>query len=167
MKEFKHKIAIIILTVMLLVQYSDLQYFYGNERTGTRNISKWHSQLSSSDWSALGDRYEHIIFLSYQNFLTHESWSILDFASNNNMTVNDSYLARKDLYSIDVFKAEERARVLDSEINSETIYIISSLQERDFHAVDGLSLYLIDDIIIGLKGTFDFEDESVVFLTIP
>jgi hypothetical protein len=162
---FGRNVAVIILSVLLIVQYADLRNFihFKGERFDTRVT--WESQLNASEWEELGEHFDHIVFL-FEVPGIPMVFIMGDYALNFNMTVNGFYISRYDQDAVYNFRAEERDRVLSEIIDINTVYILGNELQPAYALVDGLSIYLIDDFFIGIRSNFTFRDSVMTPLRV-
>lgn len=157
-REYKVKIAIIVLSILLVLQFSDLKNAFENKGGNFVNKTAWLSELPSNDWNKIPGQYKHFMFLNDYIKL----YSIATIAIKNKMTINDFEVARKNYEEIDSYKNAEKKHIFNGSIREDTIYILNS--EFQYYYVDGLKVYVIDGMAIGLKNEFAFQDENVKHL---
>jgi hypothetical protein len=150
-KEYKPKNALIILLMLTVIQYCDLKDFFTDKGNRFKQKTTWQTELSSGNWNTLAVKYRHVFFF-YRDVAKQEGrlYSFLDMAVRHKLTVNDSYLARKNSIQIEDNKNEEKARIYKGEADGDTIYVFETPGDAA-PFVDYLHLYLLDGIAIGLK----------------
>ncbi|MDR2864490.1 MAG: DUF6311 domain-containing protein [Spirochaetaceae bacterium] len=151
-KEYCSKTAIVILVVLFVIQYRDLHDYFKMKGSGFKNKTEWQNELRSNAWAKLAPQYRYIFFL--QDTKT-KLYSFHDIALKHGMAVNDSYLARKNLRQIEQYKEDEKVRIHSGDARGDTIYVFSTTEEAALFAKN-LHLYIIDNVIIGLKEKQDY-----------
>jgi hypothetical protein len=152
-KEYKPRNALVVLLMLAVIQYCDLKDFFTDKGNRFKQKTTWQTELSSGDWNTLAAKYRHIFFFDGE-FEKQEKhgrlYSFLDMAIRHKLTVNDSYLARKNSVQIEGNKNDEKARIYKGEADGDTIYVFETPGDAAPFA-DYLHLYLLDGIAVGLK----------------
>jgi hypothetical protein len=146
-KTYHTKIGMLVLVILLAVQYSDLQGFFLYKHNLYKEKSEWQTGLPNAAWNNLAQSYRHIFFFFHPEM--PKVYFFLDLAIKNNLTTNDSYLARKNATQIEQNKQEEERRILMGQADAETIYVFETDESAAYSAY--LDMYLIDGFFIGLK----------------
>jgi hypothetical protein len=150
---YKVKTATFLLFFLLLIQYMDLRAYFFDKGNRYKRKTEWQAQLSSIQWSDLAKNHRHICFMQgifYEQDGFEKLYLLMNFAAIYNLTINDSYLARKNFIDIGRYKKEEGVRIRNGEARDDTIYVFETLEESDSYAAY-LHIYQIDNVIIGLK----------------
>ncbi|GHV50138.1 hypothetical protein FACS1894216_01800 [Synergistales bacterium] len=150
MKKCGKKAGLVILAVLLVIQYQDLSPYIRGKGAGFAAKVEWHTNLLSPAWDRLGRDYKHIFYLSGLVNMN----PLLKFASDNDMTVNDTYLARKDAVAIYGNIKEELQKIADGNSNPDTIYVFS--ESLGALSADNMHIYVIDGLTIGLRDKPDY-----------
>jgi len=160
-KEYKVNISIIVLSVLLLIQYSDLSGFMDRRGVEVKYGAYLHSVLESSAWDELAEHHERIVYL---NTVTHGGariYSIAELAADNRLTLSDFPVARKDWDAITVQRDGEMERIVNGQAAGDTIYLFENVHKYKLFFLNVLVLYEIDDFIVGLKNEFEFSDKNI------
>jgi hypothetical protein len=145
-KELKWKSAFPLVCILLLIQYGDLRNYFGAKGEMYRKRVEYNPPLSSYPWQAVAGGRSHLFFTGK----TVRLYPILDFAVRNRLTVNDSYLARKNAALIERYKSEELERILNNRAREDTVYIFETLSEARKYA-GYLSIIPADGVFLGIK----------------
>jgi len=164
-KEYSTKASVIILSILVLIQYSDITGWL--DRRGGEFGSRYqlNAELPSSAWNELAKQYNRFFFLDNVREADSVLYSFGNIAVNNQMILNDFYLARKDRDMINTYKSEELNRILNGEAADDTVYLLGDSNKFRYFLANNLNLYIIDDQIIGLKNEFSFSDSSIRILS--
>ena len=171
-KRFSVKVSTIILAVLLLIQWVDLQPGFEKKGNFTKTKHTWNSELVSPVWEMLGKDYNRIYFTDLINlYFTPKYHSYLDLAVNNKMTVIQNSIIRgnDEAAAIHEKKLNEAEHILIYGPENDTIYIIKSL-ELLLKLIDSkLNFYVIDNEIIGISSKreylFEYEEVSEQFIS--
>jgi hypothetical protein len=152
MRVYKVKVGTFLLFFLLLIQYMDLRAYFSDKGSRYKQRIEWQTNLPSTQWNDLAKNHRHICFMQGTFFeQSYEKlYSLMYISAVYNLTINDSYLARKNTFEIDGYKKAEGIRIRNGEARNDTIYVFETLEEADFYAAY-LHIYQIDDVIIGLK----------------
>jgi len=161
-KEYKLKTAVIILSILLLVQYSDITGLIDERSEIAKGKYKEDSFLHRATWNELAARHERFFFIEFDFLAEPLHYSIADVAVSNEMTINDFYLARKDTFLIRDHKNEELTRILNGYADDGAVYIFSGTSKFKYLISEELFLYTIDDLIVGLSDDFGFSDPGIL-----
>jgi hypothetical protein len=145
-KLFVKKTAFVLLCIFAVFQYIDLSGFFTSKGSSFQNKTEWQNELSSSEWNSIIIRKKHIVFVEGT---TDKLYSFLDLAIKNKLTINDSYLARKNTAQIENNKTTEITLIHDGKANKDTIYIFET---KDFanKFISYLQICEINGVIIGV-----------------
>ena len=160
------KKSVVFLCVLVLIQFFDFRPWFTDRSAGFKTKTEWQTDLSSPEWSRLAGEYKHIFLFDDPYTLEDErpvmnyTYCFLDMAANNGMTVNDAWLARKNLEMIKENKQKEFADLLNGKAKNNTIYVFY-LVYNDFKNVKdaGMYFYLIDNVIICLNSEKSYLEE--------
>jgi hypothetical protein len=155
---FSMKKAIILLSVFLLIQWTDLKPWFVSKGNSFKTRVIWQTELSSPVWANLANDYKHIFFMG--DYTRKRLNSFLDFAANNKMTVNDAYLARTNPDKIHKNKQNEMAYLTNNEPRDDTIYIFQDEEQASLFREVGKSIhfFLVDDVFIGINSRKTYLD---------
>ncbi|OOM73838.1 DUF6311 domain-containing protein [Clostridium sp. BL-8] len=145
--------AILFLGICVIVQMSDLSGMIGNSYSRFANEKEFVSKLESPIWNELSQRkYKHIVFL--RNIVEDDNllWDLNDYAVNNNMTLNDGYISRKDTNSVESIKSKYVQDLREGKSENDVIYILGS-NDNVIYALKNypLNYYKVDGMIIGVS----------------
>jgi hypothetical protein len=156
--QFSRKKAIILLSVFLLIQWTDLKPWFVSKGNSFKARVIWQTELSSPVWTNLANDYKHIFFMG--DYTRKELNSFLDFAANNKMTVNDTYLARTNSNKIHKNKQNEMVYLTNNEPRDDTIYIFQDEEQASLFREVGKSIhfFLVDDVFIGINSRKTYLD---------
>jgi hypothetical protein len=146
------KKATLLLCALLFVQYIDICGWFTSKGNGFKTRVEWQTELSDAAWALLADNYNHIFFMG--GYL--KLFSFLDYTAAYNMTVNDTYLARKNHKAINTHKQREMEYLKNNGPRDDTIYIFESKEQAVLCKRSGLYLYIVDDIVIGIHSEKDY-----------
>ncbi|MDR0453787.1 MAG: DUF6311 domain-containing protein [Deferribacteraceae bacterium] len=121
-KEYKHKIAIPILLCFLIIQIYDLHKSFTDRANAMVVHTKWESSLKSSAWNELAKTKKHIFYL--QKWIVprlRDVYFFTRYAIDNDMTLNDFYIARGINMQVSEYKQEELARIYRCQARDDTI----------------------------------------------
>jgi hypothetical protein len=158
-KFYKIKIGLLLLFLLLIVQHRDLNVYFANKGDSFKNIIEWKTALPSAKWNDLFESHKHILFMQ-DGFFERDNrkilYSIMNLAILHNLTINDSYLARKNTSVINNYKKDEGLRIRRGEAKDDAIYLFETSEAAELYAAH-LHLYSIDGVIIGLKEEYNFK----------
>lgn len=154
------------LTVALIgLQLIDI-YHYMDFRADEVTQRNAASMLTSPVWDEIAKGYGKIVFIPYggqydekmvNDYLgTDMVFSIMEYAADNGMLLNDGYVSRRDIDSINKTKQQHWEMLLAKAPEEGTVYIFYDIP---YDAADGLHLYYIDDLLIGLAEPLDNVEE--------
>lgn len=123
--KIKPNFAIILLTILLLIQIIDMKYAW--QRYGDKfiNSPKYSLKMKSDIWQNIAKEYKHISMVLPQN--KPKSWLPLShFAANNNMTINTGFFARVN--SIKLSQEQEKLQniVMQNKYLDDTLYVFNN-----------------------------------------
>lgn len=155
------KSAMIFLCICIIIQISDLSNVITQKNDYFSNKIKYISQLQSPVWSNFAQKnYKHIVFFKNMNDNLKLMWSFSEYAINNNMTLNDGYVARKDSKFIDEVKNQYLEELSQGNSKDDTIYVFGNSEGINLSLPDyRLNYYNIDGAIIGVKDSISGVEE--------
>ena len=148
-KLFSGKKAAIIMSVLLLIQWVDLGYWFVTKGKDFKTTTTWQTELASPVWNNLANDYKHIFFMGDYTKLN----SFLDLSGNHKMTVNDAYLARTNQKTINEYKQKEKEYLTNNGPRDDTIYVFQDKEQVSLFSEAGKAIhfFLIDDVFIGIN----------------
>lgn len=172
---FEIKKALFVLLICLILQVSDISGYISSRADMFKN-DNYISKLNSPAWNNLSQNFDHIVFIAnkgssdyyYLNYYydTKTIFDITKYALENNMTINDSYVARRDVDAINSYQASEWQNIINHNANQDTLYLFPTIP---FEALqnDYLDLYQIDGFIVGTKNQLtsqkiDIDNVSII-----
>ncbi|CUU50757.1 DUF6311 domain-containing protein [Clostridium beijerinckii] len=159
------KQAIIFILICVIIQMSDLSNTRNDRYDRFSHNIEYNSEIKSPLWYKLiKNNYKHIAFMKYtvQNYKS--LWSLCKYAADNNLTMNDGYVSRKDSKAVNAIKDEYLQQLESGICRDDTIYVFGNDQNileslKDYP----LSYYNLDGIIVGIKEKFtdinDYREE--------
>ncbi|MDR1444724.1 MAG: hypothetical protein LBI94_07590 [Treponema sp.] len=159
-KNFSFKKGILVLSFLVILQGVDLKDYFMSKGGGFKAKKLWHTELESPVWPELAKTHKHIFFLD--GYL--KLYSFLDLATNNNMTVNDAYLARKNSKAIYDNKRREIEYLAHGGVKQDTLYVFASKEKAALLGFEAVYLYSIDNVIVGISSRSDYLNEYALDL---
>lgn len=156
------KATILILIICSIVQFADISEVLIRKNKGFDTIVEYNSNLKSDIWQEISNKgYEHIVFMDDTILYDYEQtksnlWALSKYAVDNNLTINNCFLARKDIEAINNTKFSYIEDLEKGIVKDKTIYIsydINSILKKEYP----LNYYYINNFIIGLKDKIDNE----------
>jgi len=149
-KRFKKHILVIVAVLLVFVQFVDQYPYLSAKGYIFREEQVFESSLQSELWDAIAPDYDHIVHLNA--FMNHKHVSV--YAVRNHLTVNNAYVARQDLISIEDYQEYQWLLLLDGLPEKNTIYIFTIIPEN---LIDEnlLFVYLVDEMIIGVANEIE------------
>ena len=144
-KVYSKKTSLLLLCFCIIIQFYDLTPWFKNKGSIFKTQVTWNNELRSNKWIEIMEEKKHIVFLGNYSHL----YSFLDIAISRNLTINDSYLARKNSNQINSFKEYQKQLILSGNIPNDTIFVFPS--ELDIEGfIEHLNIVNIDGIIVGI-----------------
>ena len=156
---FSKKISIAILCALLLIQCLDLWPSFTNKGIFFKTEHKFQSELYSPVWKNIANDHKHIFFVDDSFIMKDSLFSFLDLAANNNMTVNNAYLARTNSVLI-----KENREKRSSYLMSNTVYIFPDERLAFSFIESGMNFYRIDGIVIGIHSNMEYLKSYALFV---
>jgi uncharacterized membrane protein len=163
-KSFKKTTVAIIVVCLLFVQAYDMSGYFYHKGELYRNEQVWETNMTSEMWDIISRDYDHFFYIT----VTMNMYPVLRFAAENRMTVNDTYLARRDAVSIDTLKVQTWQDLHDGKAADDTVYIFRTVDEIVPLVEDNLLyVYVFDDMIAGFATEVENAEsiEGVILLT--
>jgi len=143
-KKYKKPVLIIIASVLVCIQCIDISGYFIAKGEIFRNRQVYETNMTSEIWNTVARDFDHVVYLDHTVNRDH----VFIFASHNGLTVNDTYLARKDTIRIEAFKRETREMLYRGIAEYDKIYIFGTVPE-ELIIDNKLVVYMVDDMIIG------------------
>lgn len=155
------KKAVAILLICLGIQFVDMSGYIGGLQQQYYMPNPKTTVLRSSVWEELGEKYDNIMFIpnpgqvDNAELLTHYGFNIiwiLQYAAEEGLSVNDSYVSRRPVNQINQYRMEEWKNVVEGNANGNTIFFFPQgkpeLQEGllYFYEIDGLTIGVKDKL---------------------
>lgn len=150
----------VVLIIALVLQISDFSGTIKEKRDYFSPEISCDTVLKSEAWEWLGDK-EELIFMTSKltgttnDFLVTSFFSdkvffnLAYYAGENNMTMNDFYVGRRNVDQIDQYKEENYKKILNNEAEKNAIYLFSYFP-MDIIEENKLNVYNIDGIYVGI-----------------
>lgn len=155
--------TIIIFSFCIIIQFYDLSGYIYSIHKNFSNYNSYTTKLQSELWTNLKNgQYKHIDFLydvSSISTLDTTIWDISEFAINNNMTLSDGLVARKN---VEYMNSKRNSTIQDLKTfnaKDDTIYILSQRANDLFLADYNLNCYYADGIAIGVKDKLESSEQ--------
>ncbi|KJR41624.1 hypothetical protein MCHI_002478 [Candidatus Magnetoovum chiemensis] len=116
------KTALILLTIALSLQFADIS----NKITGYRkynNPVEWDFKLKSDSWNKLSRNRDKILFVP-PRFELFDYKVFAYYASNNSMSINIGYLARKNNQALNEYESSLLDDIRNNKLDNKAIYIV-------------------------------------------
>lgn len=156
----RKKILLAFASIIFCLQVVDLQgilFFRRNVGDTQMYNEAEYNVLQSNVWEELAEKYSHIVLVE-KNSLVHknyvDSFSLADFAVDYGLTINNFPAARPNDERVNNSIAKIYENLEQGLAEDDVIYIFGNrfeLLSKDLK----LNLYLIDNLVIGVKGTID------------
>jgi len=159
-KQFSVKKSVLFLCVLLLIQWADLKPWFVSKGNQFKTKLTWQSELSSPIWDNLASDYKHIFFMGDCTFMGDykKLFSFLDLTGNYKLTVNDSYLARKNERKINENKQKEALYLLENGPRNDMVYIFKDEEQAFLFKETGINVFIVDDVVIGIDSKKTYLD---------
>ena len=159
-KLYDRRVASILMSICIVFQIGDYSRMIVWKHKVFSEDKIYNSQLESNVWGAIAQGKENLILLNTsRDMKIEEYYKYAIYASNNELTVNDFYFARKDDESIKANKDIFYKEILNGNASMKNIYIfpnIPSIQD----VKEKLNFYCIDGVIVGIKDNIDFKEDE-------
>ena len=143
-KMFKKSTLIFIAVILVLIQYQDVTGFMWSKGENFRKEQVYVTDLQSELWDNIARDFNHMFYVGG----TVNRDSILKFAVHNGMTVNDTYLARKDIGGIEAYKNHVLNELHEGHTEPDFVYIFEDIP-ADLILRETLYVYMVNGMIIG------------------
>lgn len=160
------KQANILLCVCVIIQMSDLSNIVVNKNNYFSQNIQHISKLQSNVWEKISDEnYKHIVFVQGIQNISMEStlfWDISVYAVKNNITLNDGFVARRDLKVANSYKNEYLHELQNGTSRDDTIYVFGDIKSIYTLCLSNYPLiyYNIDGMVIGVSKVIPEVKES-------
>lgn len=154
---FNSKFLILLTVGIIGIQFYDV-YGYENNRADYIRYRNVENSMKSEVWGELADRYEEIAFMNdngqYDEQLVsnlygmNQVFDIMEYAVKNHMVMNDGYVSRRDLQTINDTKKKMWDELVNGTPDDKTIYIFHNRPEEIGNCI---YLYQVDDFLIGVS----------------
>jgi len=149
-KKLRHLTLMIIVILLLVVQVVDLSGYHRSMGEVFRVKQTYESSLKSELWDVISRDYDHIFYTGGPVNRDHVSF----FAARNKMTVNDTYLARKDVTAIETLKGITLDELHNGYARTDTVYVFETLPVQLF-IENVLAVYIVDGMILGVANEIE------------
>ena len=144
-KKFKKSTLIIMAVILVLVQFADISGYFFNKGRFFREEHVYEKSLKSEIWDVIARDYTHLFYVDgVTNMIP-----ILVFASHNGLTLNDTYLARQNVETVETHKALIREMLYNGVVEDNKVYIFDRIPELLINETI-LFVYIVDGVIIGV-----------------
>lgn len=156
------KVTIPILIICSIIQFADISEILILKNKRFNTMVEYNSNLKADIWQEISNKgYEHIVFMDDTILYDYEQpksnlWALSKYAVDNNMSISNCFLARKDIEAIDNTKFSYIEDLEKGIVKDKTIYIsynINSILKKEYP----LNYYYINNFVIGLKDKIDNE----------
>jgi hypothetical protein len=159
------RFSIPILALALLLQFSDLQPLYRQNRLD--DFVSYQSQLQSPFWTLAAETNEHIVVVPTQALAAGYT-PLAIYAANHQMTLNLGAAARSDSAALENQNEQVQQALRARQVDPQTLYILSNAEWSAFAEtslkvqatvcrIDGFTLMFSRDNPL-TKTDFDFTD---------
>lgn len=156
----KRREAVCLVICLIGLQLIDL-YPYMKFRAYEVTQRNSESMLLSEVWEEVAEDYQHIVFLTrngeaddklVSEYLgINKVFSIMKYAADNGMTLNDGYVSRRDIKAINQTKEQYWTGLLNGDPKEDSIYIFCDVP-YDIEVC--LHLYYTDELVVGVPKPF-------------
>lgn len=167
-KNHGEKVTITVLTVCCILQIIDLSTNIKNLNTMFSNKTEYSSQLKSQAWKELSKDHNKIIFIPINNegvsdilssyFDLSIIFDIGDYAIDNNMSMNDFYIGRRDSIRISQYRYNQWEKLKKGKADKDAIYVFPSIP-FDLIDYENMNFYNVNDIIVGYMDSLEEIDK--------
>ena len=161
-KKFSKTTSIFILLTLVFVQYQDMSGYFERKGAPFREVHIWETNLKSEMWGVIANDFNHLFYTSAVTNMN----PILRFAAQNQLTVNDTYLARINSVAIAALKQDTLNMLSNGFVENNKVYIFQNAPAYlIFRNI--LYIYEFDGIIAGFARKIDNAEqmEGVVRFT--
>lgn len=154
------KFANLIIIICLGIQVLDLQGYMKGKHDIFTSKQTYNTTLHSEFWDNIKDDYDNIVFLDSDDILEKQEnlYAFANYASENNMTLNTFYFARRYL-EIDNTLVDYMEKLSNGEFDDRTIYIFNNqIINKNLYS---LTFYNVDGYLIGLKLSMDINNDFI------
>lgn len=169
-RSLKKQTVICVTAVLIALQLYDI-YPYMTACSDETTVRNTESVLQSPAWEEIAENHDKIVFITYggeydekmlHNYLGIDTvFDMMEYAAAHDMVLNDGYVARRDVETINKSKQQHWERLLGGNPDSDTLYVFYDIP---WQVMDSLHLYYIDNILIGtaqqLEGSEEFRMEE-------
>ena len=145
-KKFGKTASILMLVVLVFVQYQDMSDYFERKGSRFREESVWETNLESEMWSVIASDFDHLF---YTDGIIN-MYPVLRFAAQNQMTVNDTEIARKDYDLIGSLISETWSNLHDGITEDNKVYFFQTMPVQ-LILNHRLFVYEFDGIIAGFS----------------
>ena len=120
------------LTLLLILQIYDTKMLFTFRNL---NSGEYHPPLSEEKWNTVFSEFDHVITYPIYDLKTKNDFDYQDFgyfAALNKATITNAYVAHIDGKGEEKFKSEVLEQILNSKIDTKTVYITSENNLKDF-----------------------------------
>lgn len=141
LKQWTTKITISLLIVCISLQAMDLSVFFKRIHVSFAGTQSYETQLASPDWTDIPNQIEHV----YLSKSLIDNYDIADWASDNKLTLNNFYFARR-IEGVD----QAYSAAIQNPVEGELFLFLPGDEELNY-AMSLDYFYKIDGIIVGSK----------------
>lgn len=152
--------VIIILIICNIIQVSDIYSVLIDKNRKFDTVVEYNSSLKSNAWDILSEKgYKNIVIMDSKIVSNlSDLWALSKYVADNNMTINDCYIARKDSEFINNTKLNYIKELENGNVRDKTIYlfyITSPILKQEY----SLNCYYIDNFVVGINEKLDSVQE--------
>lgn len=137
-----------IVTAILIIQIIDLSPVFASRKN---IIQQGEDAMESEVWENITANELFFFYEPVQTTkLLQKTMRLGKYAADNNMVMNDFYVARKNNNELDTQRIEEMNQLLQGDVDANKLYIFSTIPTALISS-SNINIYIIDDIIIGSK----------------
>lgn len=120
------------LSILLILQLYDTKMLFTFRNL---NSGAYHPPLSEAKWNTVFSTFDHVITYPIYDLKTVNEFDYQDFgyfAALNKASITNAYVARIDSKGEEKFKNEVLEQILNSKIDTKTVYITGEKNLKDF-----------------------------------
>jgi len=143
-------VSIIMISVLLFVQCQDMAGWLRFKGANFRSAQAYETNLRTDVWRVIASEYKHLFYTGNIDNM----YPVAKFAVENGLTLNDTYLARKDSGAIESYKRETLRRLNLGIAEDDTVYFFSIVPAAVL-LNETLFVYEFDEMMAGFSRSME------------
>jgi hypothetical protein len=169
---FERKAVYFLLIMCMSIQIIDISPAIQYAQQAYSGEITYNTTLQHAAWKELGKNFSKVKFITsftepqnYDLILTNyftmaEVFDIADWAENNNLTLNDFYIGRRDSSLIEQDKYKSWISLLNGNIDKDTIYIFPKIPCALLD-IEGITVYALDNVVIAISSDYEWKENEL------